>query len=105
MNVLILVRVFIRVGMLDHAARGLRFQHDPGAVAFLQVVSDLHACTGGSAGLGPELNLGMGLIPVDGDTAEIHVHSADVEGANAREVLHDAGANGVAVAGLFLATA
>jgi len=105
MDVLILVWVLIGVGVLDHAACGLRFQHDPGAVLFLQIVSDLHARTGGSTGLGPELNLGMGLISVDGDTAEIHVHSADVERANTREVLHDAGANGVAIAGLFLTTA
>jgi len=105
MNVLILVWVLIGVGVLDHAACGLRFQHDPGAFALLEIVSNLHARAGGPAGLGPELNLGVRLISVDGDTAEIHVHSADVERANTREVLHDAGANGVAIAGLFLATA
>ncbi len=89
--------------MLDHAARGLRFQDDPGAIALFQIVSDLHAGAGCSASLGPELDFGMRLISIDGNAADIHVDGADVQVADGGEVLKDAGANGILVALLFFA--
>jgi len=104
MYVLILVRVLIRIGMLDHAARRLRFENKPGAVAFFQVIGNLHARPLGRPGLGPEFNVGVGLIAVDGNLLDIHHHGAHVEGAYSREVLHDSGANGVVVILLFLAS-
>ena len=105
MNVLILMRILIGIGVLDHPASGLRFQNDPIAVAFLEIVSDLHACALGRAVLGPEFDPSVRLIPVDRNAANIHFHGADVERAYTRQVLHDAGADGIAVALLFLAPA
>lgn len=105
MNVLILVRILVWIRMLDRAASGLRFQDEPGAIAFFQVISDLHARAGGGSGLRAEFDFGVSLIAVDGNAADVHLHGADVEGANGGQVLQDAGADGVIVAGLVLATA
>src|SRR5216684_4372381 len=97
------VRVWVR--MLDHPAYRLRFLDHPRATAFLQIVSDLHSRSWGRAGLWPEYNFGARLIPIDGNASHFHFHGAHVEGAHAVEVLQDAGANGVVVARLLLATA
>src|SRR6266481_4644225 len=105
MYVLILVRVLIRIGMLDHAARRLRFENKPCAVALFQVIGNLHARPLGRPGLGPEFNVGVGLIAVDGHLLDIHHHGAHVERADSSEVLHDSGANGVIVILLLLASA
>jgi len=99
------MRVLIRIGVLNHAARGLRFQNDPGAVPLFQIVRDLHAGAGRSACLRPEFNFGVRLIPVHGNTANIHVHGADVQSTDGVEVLKDAGADGVIIALLLLAAA
>src|ERR1700682_522953 len=105
MHVLILMRVLIRIRMLDHAATSLRFENDPRTVALFQVIGNLHASPLGRAGLGPEFNLGVRLISVDGNSSNIHHHGAHVERANSGEVLHDSGANGVVVILLLLASA
>ena len=105
MHILTLVRVLIRIRMLDHAATSLRFENDPRAVALFQVIGNLHASSLGSAGLGPEFNIGVRLIAVDGNSPDIHHHSAHVERANSGEMLHDSGANGVVVILLLLASA
>jgi hypothetical protein len=105
MNGLILMWVLVGIGVLHGAAGGLRFQHGPGALMLFQIVSDLHACAGRGAGLGPEFDLRMGLIPVNGNVANIHLHGADVQRADGLQVLQDAGTNGVVVAWLRLASA
>ena len=105
MNVLILVRILVWIGMLDHASSGLCFKDDPGTIAFFQIVSDLHARAGGGSGLGTEFNFGVGLVAVDGNAADVHLHGANVKRANGGQVLQDAGANSVSVAGLVLASA
>ena len=105
MHILTLVRVLIRIRMLDHAATSLRFENDPRAVALFQVIGNLHASPLGSAGLGPEFYIGVRLIAVDGNRSDIHHHGAHVERANSGEVLHDSGANGVVVILLLLASA
>ena len=105
MNGLILVRILTRVGVLDHPAHRLCFQNDPGPIALLEIVGDLHACSLRGPGLGPEFDVGVRLIPVDGNTADIHVHGAHVKRADSSEVLQDAGANGVLVARLLFASA
>jgi hypothetical protein len=105
MHILTLVRVLIRIRMLDHAATSLRFENDPRAVALFQVIGNLHASPLGSAGLGPEFNIGVRLIAVDGNSSDIHHHGAHVERANSGEMLHDSGANGVVVILLLLASA
>ena len=105
MYVLILVRVLIGIGMLDHAARRLRFENDPRTVALFQVIGNLHASPLGRPGFGPEFNFGVGLIAVDGNLLDVHHHGAHVEGADSGEVLHDSGANGVIVILLLLASA
>jgi len=104
MNVLSLVWILVRVRMLHHASSGLRFQDDPGTIAFFQIVSDLHARTRGGSGLRAEFDLGVGLIAVDGKAADIHLHGADVERANGGQMLQDAGADGVSVIRLVLAS-
>ena len=105
MHVLILVRVLIRIRMLDHAAGRLRLENDPRTVALFQVIGNLHARPLGCAGLGPEFNFGVRLIAVDGNTSDVHHHGAHVQSANPGEMLHDSGANGVVVALLFFASA
>ncbi len=105
MYVLILVRVLVGIGMLDHAARRLRFENEPRTVALFQVIGNLHASPLGRPGFGPEFNFGVGLIAVDGNLLDIHYHGAHVEGTNSSKVLHDSGANGIIVILLLLASA
>ncbi len=105
MNVLILVRILIGIGVLDHPAGRLCFQNHPIAVVLLQIIGNLHACALGRAGFGTEFDLGARLITVDGNTANIHFHGAHIERAHSRKVLHDAGTNGIVVALLMLAAA
>src|SRR5258708_30271486 len=105
MHVLILMRIPVRIRMLDHPAGRLCFLDQPRAIAFLQIIADLHARTRRRAGLWPEFNFGVRLVSIDGNASDIHFHGADIESANAVEVLHDAGANGVVVALLLLASA
>jgi len=102
MNILILVRILVWIRMLNHASGGLRFQYDPGTIAFFQIVSDLHACAGGGSGLGTEFDFGVSLVAVDGDGADVHLHRADVERANGGQMLQDAGADGVVVVAAVL---
>ena len=97
--------IFAGVRMLNHSAGGLRFLNYPRAITFFQIIGDLHARTGGCAGLGPKDNLGVRLIAIDGNASDIHIHGAHVERTDAVEMLKDAGANGVIVARLLLATA
>jgi len=78
----ILMRVLVWIWVLDGPSSSLRFQDGPGAIMFFQIVSDLHACTGGGSGLRAELDFRAGLIPIDGDAADIHIHGADIQGAN-----------------------
>jgi hypothetical protein len=105
MKRLILMRILVWIGVLHRASRGLRFKHGPGAVALFQIVGDLHACAGGRAGLGPEFDLGMGLVSVDGNVADIHLHGADVQRADGRQVVQDAGTDGVIIARVVLTSA
>src|SRR5260370_17867185 len=104
MSVLILVRILVWVRMLDRASSGFRFQDDPGAIAFFQIVRDLHACAGGGSGLGTEFDFGMCLIAFDGNAVDVHLHGSDVERANGGQGLRDAGAGGVRFARLLLAS-
>ncbi len=104
MNILILVRILIWIWMLDHPTDWLGFENEPGAIALFQIIGHLHAGSRGRAGLRPEFNFGVRLIPIDGNTSKIHVHGAQIERAHAGEVLHDAGANGVVVVLLLLAS-
>ena len=105
MHILVLMRILIRIRMLDHPADRLRFLHDPRTIAFFQVVGDLHARSSWCASFGAEYNLGVRLIAIDGNASDIHVHGAHIESTDRGEVLHDADANGVVVARLFFASA
>ena len=105
MNVLILMWILVWIWMLNHSSSGLRFQDDPGAISLFQIVSDLHARAGSSSRFGAEFDFGVGLIAVDGNAADVHFHRADVEGANGSQVLQNAGADGVVVVGVLLASA
>ncbi len=91
--------------MLDHPADRLRFLNHPRTIAFLQIIGDLDTYSRRCAGLGPEYNLCARLIPTDGNASDIHFHGAHIEGTHPVEVPHDAGANGVVVALLLLASA
>src|SRR5258708_22991696 len=85
MHVLILMRVLIRIRMLDHAATSLRFENDPRTIALFHVIGNLHASPLGRAGLGPEFNIGVRLIAVAGNGWGIHAHVARVELAITRK--------------------
>src|SRR5260370_16093638 len=105
LHILTLVRVLIRIRMLDHAATGLRFENDPRAFALFQVIGNLHASPLGSAGLGPEFYIGVRLIAVDGNSPDIHHHGAHAERANSGEMLHGSSAYRVGVIQLLPASA
>src|SRR5713101_1032848 len=105
MYVLILVRILVGIGMLDHPTDRLGLENDPSAIALFQIVGNLHSCARRRAGLWPELDLGVRLVAIDGNTPYIHLQGAHVERADIGKVLADAGANGVVYALLFLATA
>src|SRR5260370_231584 len=104
MHVLILMRIPVWIRMLDHPAGRLRFLNQPRAIAFLQIIADLHARARSRAGLWPEFNFGVRLVSIDGNASDFHFHGADIKSANAVEVLYDAGANGLVVGLLFLAS-
>jgi len=105
MYVLFLVRVLVRIRMLDHAASRLGLENDPRAVALFQVIGHLHAWPLRRAVLRSKFNFGVGLIAVDGNTSDIHHHGSHVQRANSGEVLHDSGANGIVVILLLFASA
>src|SRR5438067_11611222 len=73
--------------------------------SLLKVVSDLHAGAGRPTRLWSKLNFRMSLVPVDRKAANIHVHGAHIQSADGIQVLHDAGADGRAVARLPAARA
>src|SRR5438034_7883373 len=76
MDVGIRMRILIWVGVLNHAAERLRFQHDPRAFSFLKVVSDLHAGAGRPTRLWSKLNFRMSLVPRSEEhTSELQSHS------------------------------
>lgn len=101
----VVVRVFCGIGMLNHAAEWLGLHDDPPVVTLLQVVSHLHPGTGGAVVLWAKLDLGVGLIAIDGNTANVQIHGAHVEGADGGQVLQDTGADSVLVTRLLLAGA
>ena len=79
MYVLFLVRVLVRIRMLDHAASRLGLENDPRAVALFQVIGHLHAWPLRRAVLRSKFNFGVGLIAVDGNTSDIHHHGSHVQ--------------------------
>lgn len=105
MYILILMRILIGVGVLNHAPERLRFQYHPRAFLFLKVVSDLHARAGCPTRLWAKLYLRMSFIAVDGDATNIHIHGAHIQSADGIQVLKDGGSDRCAVACLLLARA
>lgn len=99
------MRILTGVWMLNHPTGGLRFLDYPNAIAFFQIVNDLHARPSRRTGLGAEDNLGVRLVAIDGNVSNVHIHGAHVESAHAIEVLQYASADGIVVARLLLATA
>lgn len=97
------MRILVWVGMLDHSTHGKGFRYDPGPITLFQIVRNLHASARRAAALGTKFDFGVSLIPIYGDTANIHVHRAHVESSDAGEMLHDAGADSFVVADLLLA--
>ena len=78
MYVLILVRILVGIGMLDHPTDRLGFENHPSAISLFQIVGNLHSCARRRAGLWPEFDLGMGLVAIDGNTPYIHLQGAHV---------------------------
>ena len=97
------MRIFARRGMLDRASRRLGILHDPEAILLFQRVGDLHSGALRPSRLGLELHLRLGLVPLNGNIRDIHVHGAEVQRFQGSKVLIDAGANGIGIAFLFLA--
>ena len=93
------------IGVLNHAAQRLRFEYDPSAIAFFEIVRHVHSRAGCAARLGAKLHFRVRLIAIDRYTANIHVHRAHVERANRGQVLENSRADGVVVAHLLLAGA
>ncbi len=105
MHVLILMRIFTRIRMLDGLADRLRFLNHPRTFTFLQIIGNLHARARRCASLGAEYNFRVRLIAIDGNGSNVHFHGAHIKSAHAVEVLLDSGANGVVFALLLLASA
>jgi len=99
------MRILTGVWMLNHPTGGLRFLDYPSAIAFFQIVSDLHSGSRRRPGFGSENNFRVRLVAIDGNVLNVHIHGAHVESAHAIEVLQDASADGIVVARLLLATA
>ncbi len=89
--------------MLDGTTGGGGGLDDPLAILFLQGVGDLHSGAVWGAGLGFEFDLGLGLVALNGDTGDVHVHGAEVDGFQGSQVLVDAGADGIGIAFLLFA--
>jgi hypothetical protein len=73
------------------------------AILLFQGVGDLHAGALRASGLGLELDVRLGLVALHGNARDVHVHGAEVDRFQGRQVLVDAGADGIGVAFLFLA--
>ena len=59
------MRILAGIGMLNHSAQRLCFQHDPSAVAFFEVVRYMHAGARRAAILRAKLHLCVRLVAVD----------------------------------------
>ena len=78
--------------------------HHPLLVAFFHGVRDAHTGTRRSSRLRHIFHLRLRRISVDGDAVQIHVHGAEIDGLQPRQMLTNALADGVVLAGLFLTT-
>ena len=90
-------------GMLDRSSGRLGVLHDPQAILLFQGVGNLHPGALRRSGLGLELHLRLGLVPLNGNIGDVHVHGAEIDRFQGSEVLVDAGADGIGIAFLFLA--
>ena len=90
-------------GMLDRASDRLRVLYNPRAILFLQRVGHLHPGALRRSRLGPELHLRLGLVSLNGNIGDAHVHGGKIERFQGGEVLVDARADGIGIAFLFFA--
>ena len=77
--------------------------HDPLAILLLQGVGDLHSSALRCPAFWSELHLRLGLVSLNGNIGDVHVHSVEIQCFQGCEVLIDAGADGIGVALLFFA--
>src|SRR5260370_35173339 len=75
MHVWILMRVFVRIRMLDHPARGLRFLNDPCTIAFLQMIGHRHAPSRRTSGLWPKFTFGLRLLATDDNVSHVRLQA------------------------------
>ena len=97
------MRILAWPGMLDRSSNRLGALHDPKAILLCQRVGDLHARALRHAGLRLEFHLRLSLVPLNGNTPDVHVHGVEVQCLQGSEVLIDAGPDGIRIAFLFLA--
>jgi len=90
--------------MLDRASGRLGILHDPQAILLFQRIGDLHPGALRRSRLGFELHLRLGLVPLNGNIRDVHVHGAEIQRFQGSEVLIDAGSYGIRIAFLFLAS-
>ena len=90
-------------GMLDRSSGRLGVLHDPQAILLFQRIGDLHPGALRRSRLGLELHLRLGLVPLNGNIRDVHVHGAEIQRFQGSEVLVDAGTDGIRIAFLFLA--
>ena len=94
---------FAGIGMPNHAPNVCEFTISQAPSRFSRLQGDRHTGTGRAPGLGSKLDLRVTLIAIDGNTAYIHIHGAQVERADGRQVLLDACTNRVVVTHPLLA--
>ena len=77
--------------------------HDPKAILLFQGIGDLHPGALRRSGLWLEFHLRLGLVALDGNTGDVHVHRVEIQRFQGSEVLIDTGPDGVGIAFPLLA--
>ena len=95
--------IFAGPGMLDRASGWLGILHDPQTILLFQRVGNLHPRALWRSCLGLELHLRLGLVPLNGNIRDVHVHGTEIQRFQGSKMLIDAGSDGIRIAFLFLA--
>src|ERR1700680_1388341 len=89
--------------MVDRSSQRLAVLYHPKTILLFQRVGDLHAGAVWRSTLWPELHLRIGLVPLNGNIRDVHIHGAKIQSLQGSEVLIDAGPDAIRIACLFLA--
>jgi hypothetical protein len=89
--------------MLDRSSERLAVLYHPKTILLFQRVGDLHSGAVWRSTLWLEFHLRIGLVPLNGNIRDVHIHGAKIQSLQGSKVLIDAGPDGIRIALLFLA--